>query len=152
MSAPGADPMEIIRRRADEDRKRHRWGCFLGVLFLVGVIWGVAYAAYAGLDSIGWIGHREQAMMTVSPNWLEGERKACFSLIVYGEVARSDGKPDGYALSHISCDDGPEHDVLVKFFGQEEQPGRAYAKWECVREQQSLLNDAAFTCLQTGTN
>jgi hypothetical protein len=50
----------------------------------------------------------------------------------------------GYALSHLDCDNGPEHEVTIRFWGREEQPKAYVISWKCTREERG------FTCVELG--
>jgi hypothetical protein len=117
-----------------------------GCLVLLGIIGAVCYWAYTGIDSIGWMGHREDSVITAQANWFVGESKDCMSYPLDDKTAQSIKKPTGYAISQISCDGGPEHNVKITFFGRTEQPEYAWVSWRCTR------NEDSFTCKQTGAS
>jgi hypothetical protein len=115
-----------------------------GCLVLLGIIAGICYWAYTGIDSVGWMQHSEEAIITAQGNWFVGESKDCISYPLGAKTAQEMGKPKGYALSKISCDDGPEHSVQVTFFGRTEQPEYTWVTWRCTRR------EGSFTCKQAG--
>lgn len=117
-----------------------------GCLILLGIVVAVCYWAYAGIDSIGWMEHREDSVITAQANWFVGESKECTSSPLDDKTAESVKKPLGYAVSRISCDDGPEHNVTITFFGRTEQPEYVWVSWRCTR------NEDSFTCKQTGAS
>jgi hypothetical protein len=110
----------------------------LWVLFTVGV------QLYSWIDSTGWISHREDSLITAKENWFVGESKECRSVPASKGVGGLLGKPEGYAYTMISCDNGPEHNVKITFWGKPEQPGYEVLNWRCTRESDS------FTCKQLG--
>jgi hypothetical protein len=118
----------------------------LGCLILLAIPIAIVYFSYQGVVSSGWMPHTVETQITAQQNWLVGETKECLSTPLDAEVARSLGKPNGYALSHISCDDGPEHTIKVNFYGAGEQPDRSWLSWKCTR------NSEDFTCKQTGSS
>lgn len=121
-------------------------GCLIFVL-IIGV---VIYFGYGFLDSIGWISHREDTVITARSDWLVGENKACRSVTLNDDEAFRLGKEKGYVMSYIYCDDGPEHKMRVTFYGLKLQ-GNRIVNWRCTREETSFLSDNTFTCYQTGT-
>ncbi len=54
------------------------------------------------------------------------------------------GKPVGYAMSGVTCDDGPEHKMKVTFYGRQVQTEYNAVSWRCTKGMIS------FTCYQTG--
>lgn len=111
------------------------------------VIVFVGYAIYGGyewLDSIGWISHQEETVISARSDWLVGESKECSSATLNSDGAAPTGKEVGYAMSSVSCDDGPEHKMEVTFYGQKVQADYKLVSWRCTR------NVLSFTCYQTG--
>lgn len=117
-----------------------------GCLIVLGIIGGGLYGAYAGLDSVGWLPHREDSIVTAQANWFVGESKECQSFPLDAQAARTMNKAAGYAISQISCDGGPEHSVKVTFYGRIEQPEYSWIQWRCTR------NEDSFTCKQIGNS
>jgi len=118
------------------------WGCVIGLF----VIAYMGYWGYTALDSAGWISHREDSVITAKENWFVGESKDCTSYPLDPNSAKSVRKPRGYAILRLSCDDGPEHNVPITFWGRSEQPEYEWVTWRCKREPDS------FTCKQTGNS
>ena len=113
-----------------------------GLVLLLGMI----YSGYEALDDGGWIPHREETTITAQSNWFEGESKDCISNPLESQTALAMKKPEGYAISKIACDRGPEHDLKITFYGKLEQPEHAWIGWRCTR------NSDSFTCKQTGNS
>jgi len=113
-----------------------------GCLVLLAVVCAVVYWAYTGIDSIGWMEHREDSVITAQANWFIGESKDCTSYPLDAKTAQALNKPKGYSVSQINCDGGPEHQVKISFFGRTEQPEYDWITWRCTR------NDGSFTCKQ----
>ena len=126
--APAPFPWGDLRRSA----------CKLAFFGLV--IGGIIFALNGGLDSIGWVSHEENSTITAQANWLVGESKPCKSKPMDANI--------GYAMGYLECDDGPAHSVKITFYGRKDQPEYKEVFWVCTRN--SFLNDAAFTCKQTG--
>jgi hypothetical protein len=122
----------------------------LGWLFLLGFVGYVIYGGYEWLDSNGWISHREETAITARNDWLAGESKECWSAPLSNDGAALLKKEVGYAISDVSCDDGPVHNMKVTFYGRKVQPEYKVATWRCTRNEVSFLNDNTFTCYQTG--
>ena len=118
----------------------------IGVLILIIVLVGVGVGGYTGLDSAGWIPHSEDTVITAQANWFVGESKNCMSAPLNAQAARTLNKAAGYAISQVSCDDGPEHNVKITFYGRVEQPEYEWVQWRCTR------NEDSFTCRQTGNS
>jgi hypothetical protein len=113
-----------------------------GCLVLVVIVCSVGYWAYSGIDSIGWMQHEEDSVITAQANWFVGESKDCTSYPLDAKTAQSMNKPKGYAIAQINCDGGPEHSVKIAFFGRTEQPEYDWITWRCTR------NESSFTCKQ----
>jgi hypothetical protein len=122
------------------------WGCLI-LLFFVGY---AIYGGYEWLDTMGWISHREDTVITAGSSWLVGESKECWSAPLNAEGAAQSGKPIGYAMSSVTCDDGPDHSMKVTFYGRKVQAEYKAVSWRCTRNEVSFLNDNSFTCYQTG--
>jgi hypothetical protein len=116
----------------------------VGCLVVLGVIAAICYGGYTGIDSVGWIPHREDSVVTAEANWFVGESKDCMSYPLDDKTAQATGKTKGYAIAQVNCDGGPEHSVRVTFFGRTEQPEYGWISWRCTR------NEDSFTCKQTG--
>jgi hypothetical protein len=114
-----------------------------GCLFLLGIVGAIGYWAYTGIDSAGWMQHRQDSVITAESNWFVGESKDCTSYPLDEKTAHGMEKPTGYAISKISCDGGPEHSVKITFLGRTEQPDHSWVRWRCTRNQDS------FTCKET---
>ena len=117
-----------------------------GYLILVGIVVGICYWTYTGIDSVGWMSHREDSVITAESNWFVGESKDCTSYPLDAKTAQAMGKAAGYALSKINCDGGPEHSVQITVFGRTEQPEYGWVTWRCTR------NESSFTCRETGSS
>jgi len=118
----------------------------LAYLFVLGVVAYPAYAIYAAIDSSGWIPHREDGVITAQANWFVGESKDCMSYPLDIGAARTLHKMKGDAITKISCDDGPDHNVKITFWGRTEQPEYSWVRWQCTR------NEGSFTCKQVGNS
>lgn len=112
----------------------------LGLGFL---IWA-PYYLYRNLDGKGWVPHYRETRISIQDNWLDGESKECFSTPLDSQDSLALGENDGFALSNIRCDAGPEHTIRVRFFGLTNQPLRGWVTWKCTRTSDD------FTCKQTG--
>jgi uncharacterized membrane protein YraQ (UPF0718 family) len=99
---------------------------------LAAVLIGLLF--YYALDGTGWFPHSAEVGITARDNWFVGESKMSTSI----------PKQTGYALTDVECDDGPVHQVKVKFWGQEVQKGLSSIHWKCTRQQ------SGFECLETG--
>jgi hypothetical protein len=110
--------------------------------------WGflilLCFGGYEWLDSIGWIPHQEDTVISARSDWLVGESKECWSAPLDSDIAALSGKEVGYAMSSVSCDDGPEHKMKVTFYGLQVQTEYKVVSWRCTR------NEDSFTCKQTG--
>lgn len=116
------------------------WGCLFVIAVIAAIFW---WAAHDQLDSHGWIPHNEETTITAQPSWFVGESKECVSYPPFNQAeAQPMGKPVGYAVGLIKCDDGPEHRVKIRFFGRIEQPEYQVVKWKCTREEDT------FTCFE----
>jgi hypothetical protein len=104
----------------------------------------LAYGLFSWMDESGWISHREETVISVRSDWLVGESKECWSATLDSDGAALSRKEIGYAMSSISCDDGPEHKMEVTFYGRKVQPEYKLVSWRCTR------NVISFTCYQTG--
>lgn len=114
------------------------------IMALIGGVIGGSIAMYKGLDSYGWLSHTEDTAITAQSNWFVGESKACKSYPIYPSLAKESGKEVGYAMYRIYCDDGPEHQLRVTFYGRTTQPEYKEVGWRCTRVRDS------FTCEETG--
>jgi hypothetical protein len=137
--------------KANAEIERSAWrenegalGC-LGLLVVITVIAAISWGAYEELDSAGWIPHNEETIITAQPSWLIGESKECLSYPPFNQAeAYPLGKPVGYAVARMKCDDGPEHQMKIRFFGRMEQPEYASVRWKCTR------GEDGFTCYELG--
>jgi hypothetical protein len=114
----------------------------IGCLFLTAILIAVVYPVYSGLDSLGWISHREETTITAEVSWFVGESKECTSYPLDAAMARATGKETGYAVASLFCDSGPVHNVRIRFFGRLRQAEYDTVVWKCTREQD------AFTCYE----
>jgi hypothetical protein len=123
------------------------WGalilCAMAVYFLF-VVTSNDPQVPSEVDATGYISHTVQSAITARSNWLVGETKYCVSNPLDPGAASLAERKTGYAFLRVQCDDGPEHNIEIKFLGAEYQPGTAEAQWKCTRSEES------FTCLQTG--
>jgi hypothetical protein len=115
---------------------------FLGFVLVLGMI----YSGYEALDDGGWIPHREETTITAQSNWFEGESKNCVSNPLDSRAALTMNKPEGYAISKMLCDGGPERQLKITFYGRLAQPEYTWVGWQCTR------NSSSFTCKQTGSS
>jgi hypothetical protein len=123
-------------------------GC--GCLFILAILAALAFAGYEGLDSMGWIPHREDTVISARGDWLPGESKECLSYTRKKDWPAFKDKAVGYAMSWVKCDDGPDHQMKVTFYGRKVQPEYETIRWRCTRSEVSFFNDNSFTCYQTG--
>jgi hypothetical protein len=114
--------------------------CLILVMF-VGLV--ICPMIYENADSSGIIPHNEETTISAQPTWLVGESKDCVSypLLTYAQAAPL-GRPVGYAVDRINCDNGPQHRIRIKFFGRLEQPEYSAVQWKCTRE------EGGFTCYE----
>ena len=122
-------------------------------LLYVFVIMAIIFAGisiYEELDSIGWVSHEEETLISARTDWLTGESKDCWSATLNSSGAEILGKDAGYALSSVSCDDGAQHQMKVTFYGRKIQTEYKVVNWRCTREQPSFSGDQSFVCRQTG--
>lgn len=110
-------------------------GC--GCLIVLCLLGAAIYGGYQKLESVGYISHSVETVITAQGSWMVGESKECTSPI------------RETPFTYISCDGGPEHKVKITFYGREKQGGKA-AIWNCTRNDMSFMNENAFTCKQTG--
>lgn len=122
---------------------------FLAFLKLV-VVGTVVYGIYAFADYEGYIQHTAETTISARSDWLVGESKECYTGTLNSVGAAHLGKEVGYAMSSVSCDDGPDHKMKVTFYGRKVQADHAFANWRCTRNEVSFLNNNSFTCYQTG--
>lgn len=102
---------------------------------------GVSTKSYNEADSMGWISHTENSVITAQANWFVGESKMCYSY----PLPRSLPEPPlkaGNAIYQINCDNGPEHQMKIKFYGRVEQPEYSAVQWRCSR------SESGFTCFE----
>jgi hypothetical protein len=125
--------------------ERSSSGGGIGCLVLIVIVVALAIEGYSSLDSRGWVPHSEDSVITAQESWLVGESKDCFSVPLDWSTASAEHKESGYALSSISCDNGPAHQIEIKFYGLQNQPNVGGVWWRCTRDQ------TGFTCKQTGT-
>ena len=126
------------------------WG-YLSALIVFGFLsYFLVFGGYDFLDSVGWISHREEALITVNADWLVGESKECWSITPNSRSAPLLNREIGYAMYAVNCGDGPQHSIKVTFYGKEIQGANLLIKWRCEREQPSFLNNDMFTCRETG--
>jgi hypothetical protein len=126
------------------------WGGCLTMIILYALA-AVVYQGWLWTDRAGLRSHTVDSVITVQGDWIPGETKLCASAPMTGEEGRQAGKPTGYVFGRISCDNGPDHNVKIEFYGKEAQPKlTASAYWSCTRNSISMFNDEAFTCKQTG--
>lgn len=136
---------------------------FASLLLLIFIGYGI-YCGYRWLDSLGWVSHREETVITARSDWLVGESKDCWSAPVnywaaqvakYGGVTLDksgsliDDSMSAYVMSSVSCDDGPQHKMKVTFWGRKMQTDYRTVTWHCTKEQ-VLFSGNTFTCYQTG--
>jgi hypothetical protein len=93
--------------------------------------------AYRWLDSYGVLSHRKEASLTASGDWFVGESKTCTSSPSNGLNGKS-----ADALSFLACDNGPQRQVSVEFWGRQDQPEYLVVRWKCTRE------ESGFTCAE----
>jgi hypothetical protein len=115
-------------------------GCIVVTVIVIAIVAG----GYSQLDSIGWIQHHGDGVITVQGNWLVGEIKDCTSIPLGGESAKILDRPVGDVTWRIDCGDGPSHTMTITFYGKKEQPETAGVAWKCTRREDSFL------CKQTG--
>lgn len=135
---------------------------YFAILYLVG--FGI-YQGYVCLDSLGWISHREETVITAQSDWLAGESKDCWSAPndyytalakKYGGVSIDksgkviDDSMAGYVMSTVTCDHGPEHKMKVTFYGRKIQDDYKVVTWRCMKGEDSIFGNGMFTCYQTG--
>jgi hypothetical protein len=113
------------------------------VIALIAGVIGGSITMYKGLDSYGWLSHSEDTVITAQGNWIVGETKDCKSYPIDAALAKESGKEVGYAMYRVVCDDGPEHQVRVRFYGRTSQPEYGVVGWRCIR------NIYSFTCEET---
>lgn len=141
-----------VRKPLSDDLKETAagWGCLILGSLVLGFIVSLIVGGYDGLDSVGWISHQEETVISARSDWLVGESKECWSATLNSDGAALTGKEVGYAMSAVSCDDGPEHNMTVTFYGRKVQPEYKTVSWRCTRNEVSFLDDNSFTCYQTG--
>jgi hypothetical protein len=104
---------------------------------LLWVLWSAAVGLYKVIDSKGMIPHEAEVSITAQGNWLVGESKTC---------ATFPGNPSnpqtGDAISFVSCDEGPAHQIRVEFWGRKRQAEYSAVYWKCKKE------DSSFTCAE----
>jgi hypothetical protein len=105
----------------------------IGCLIPLAIAGRIGYGMYAWLDSVGWMAHRQDSVITAESNWFVGESKNCTSYPLDQKTAREMSKSKEFAISKISCDGGPEHSVPVTFYGRTEQPEYTWIMWRCTR-------------------
>lgn len=111
-----------------------------GILFLC----ALPFVIYSALDENGQISHSVETSISAKENWLVGESKDCTSPVVNAKTAQFIGQDEGYVAMFVTCDEGPQHTITVKFYGQMNQPAEKLITWRCTRETEG------FTCKQKG--
>ena len=89
----------------------------------------LAYGLYSWMDESGWISHREETVISARSDWLAGESKECLSYTRKREWATFQDKDVGYAMPWVKCDDGPDHQMKVTFYGRKLQPEYETISW-----------------------
>jgi hypothetical protein len=113
-------------------------GCFVAILLTLAL-----YGAYRALDWLGLLPHEEDSVITAQASWFVGESKTCTSYpLSSGAAGAEAGKPAGYAVGGVACDDGPARQSKITFYGRVEQPEYNYVEWKCTREEKG------FTCYE----
>lgn len=135
-------------RKTMSDAKETGTGC--GCIFFLVIIGAAIFAGYEVLDSMGWVSHREETTISVRGDWLVGESKECKSYTRKKDWFTFQDKDVGYAITGFICDDGPEHQMKVTFYGRKVQPEYESISWRCEREQPWFGDGNSFTCYQTG--
>jgi 8-oxo-dGTP pyrophosphatase MutT (NUDIX family) len=79
------------RPTSDAKETAAGWGCLILLCFAGYAIYG----GYEWLDTMGWISHREDSVITAGSGWLVGESKECWSAPLNAEGAAQSGKPIG---------------------------------------------------------
>ena len=113
-------------------RKNESVSSGIGCLVVVGLFGALVVGVYQALDRSGWIPHTAECAITARADWFVGESKTCTSGVnsLTGEI------------TGLHCDDGPEHDVKIKYFGRVKQPEYAAVEWKCTRR------ESGFTCYE----
>jgi hypothetical protein len=101
---------------------------------------GLFVGFYERVDSSGWVAHREDTTITAEPGWLVGESRECVSYPL--DAGKAGRKGAGYAVDVLHCDNGPEHQMKVTFWGRLNQPEYDVVNWKCTRKQ------GGFTCYE----
>lgn len=128
-------------------------GCMqilLNVVFVMFLCCLGVYGIYKWADSKGYMQHRILTTITVGNDWLTGESKECWSLILDYKAAEVLKDNVGSAFAFVNCGESTERKMSVAFYGREIQTEHKIAMWRCERKQPSFLNDDAFCCYQTG--
>jgi hypothetical protein len=136
LAEQAASPVARVKDQQDQSvLTRILW--FVCVLLAA----GVSTKSYNEADSMGWISHTENSVITAQANWFVGESKMCYSY----PLPRSLPEPPlkaGNAVYQINCDNGPEHQMKIKFYGRVEQPEYSAVQWRCSR------SESGFTCFE----
>ena len=106
------------------------------------ILLAVAFGAWNGMNSSGWIPHTQVTTITAKANWLDGELKRCVSYPMDARTASAADKSSGYAVSKLYCDGGTDHQISVTFWGRLAQPEYDVVDWRCKR------NSDSFTCYE----
>lgn len=114
------------------------FGCILLLLF-GGVI---CVWVYQKVDALGWIQHTGDSAITAQANWLVGESKDCYTYPI--PVNPPKGEDIGYALGQVNCDNGPLHDMKIRFYGRRAQPEYGVVYWKCTREESGFECDEQY--------
>lgn len=127
------------------------FGIAIGIFLVPLVGYQIWKLAHAGLVDNEMVSYERQTLISASSNWLPGETMYCTSVTLDSKTANDLGKPPGYALSGIDCDNGPVHDMKVTFYGNPVEPQYELVYWNCTRNQETLLGGGTtFTCKQAG--
>lgn len=120
------------------------FGSLLSIVLFLIFVCAIPYGIYSTMDEDGEISHTVETSISVQENWLIGESKECTSPVLDAKTAEYIHQESGYVASFVACDDGSQHAIKVKFYGQLNQPTHKLILWRCTRESEG------FTCKQKG--
>jgi len=103
------------------------------------LVMGTVSALYSVLDAAGYISHTRETLISVSPSWLVGEIRTCYSVPLEPEYA---SRHKAWDVTHrVGCGSGLDDYIKVTFHGRTERSelrAKFGVSWKCVRREHSF--------------